>query len=159
MHVLPCRRIAQCTAIALNYSTKDIQNNVWQILGLRICMMPHTMPCQCALGMRVKQMLEISQSSRMTTVESNMKSEHNLYLACEDSTCFLLLHSFLFSSCPLSFYCTWTSLLSSFSMPPTVGCVQHSTPHNTYVAEDQLRCPTHPPLSRSAVLPRPPSLG
>ena len=24
-------------------------------------------------------------SSRKTTVESNMKSEHNLYLACEDS--------------------------------------------------------------------------
>ena len=28
---------------------------------------------------------EISQSSRMTTVESNMKSEHKLYLAYEDS--------------------------------------------------------------------------
>ena len=28
----------------------------------------------------------------------------------------------------------------------------------TYVAEDQPRCPTRPPMSRSAVLPCPPSL-
>ena len=42
----------------------------------------------CALRMRVghvEQMSEISQSPRTTTVESNTKSEHNLYLACEDS--------------------------------------------------------------------------
>ena len=31
------------------------------------------------------KMSEISWSSRTTTVESSMKSEHNLYLACEDS--------------------------------------------------------------------------
>ena len=31
------------------------------------------------------EMSEISQSSRTTTVESSMKSEHDLYLACEDS--------------------------------------------------------------------------
>ena len=61
----------------------------------------------------VEQMAKISQSSRMTAVESNMKSEHNLYLACEDTTtCFLLLHFLLFSSCPISFYCALTSLLS-----------------------------------------------
>ena len=30
-------------------------------------------------------MSEISQSSRTTTVESSIKSEHNFYLACEDS--------------------------------------------------------------------------
>ena len=41
----------------------------------------------------------------------------------------------------------------SFSMPQTVGCVQYSAPQNAYVAEDQPRCPTGPPLSRSAVLP------
>ena len=46
----------------------------------------------------------------------------------------------------------------SFSMPPTVGCVQYSTPQNTYVVEDQPLCPTRPQLSRSAVLPCPPSL-
>ena len=46
-------------------------------------------------------------------VESNTNSEHDLYLAYEDSTTFFLLLNFLlFSSCPLSFYCTLTSLLS-----------------------------------------------
>ena len=30
------------------------------------------------------EMSEISQSSRMSTVESSTKSVHNLYLACED---------------------------------------------------------------------------
>jgi len=42
----------------------------------------------CALRMQighVEQMSEISQSSRTTMVELNMKSEYNLYLACEDS--------------------------------------------------------------------------
>ena len=50
-----------------------------------------------------------------TTVESNMKSEHNLYLGCEDSP----QRAFFFCtfSCSrlaliLSFYCTLTSLLS-----------------------------------------------
>ena len=43
-------------------------------------------------------------------------------------------------------------------MPQTVGCVLYSTPQNAYVVEDQPRCPTRPPLSRSAVLPCPPSL-
>ena len=49
-----------------------------------------------ALPMRVghvEQMSKIIQSSRTTTVESNMKSEHNLYLACEDS----MLSSFALS--------------------------------------------------------------
>ena len=55
----------------------------------------------------------------------------------------LSLNFLLFSSCPLSFYCTLTSLLS-FLILPTVGYVQYSTPQNTYVAEDQLRCPTLP---------------
>ena len=40
-------------------------------------------------------------------------------------------------------------------MPPTVGSVQYSTPLYTYVAEDQLRCPTLLQLSKSAVLPCP----
>ena len=46
-----------------------------------MCIMPRTAPvCICTLRMRVGQMSEISQSSSTTTVESNMKSEHNLYL-------------------------------------------------------------------------------
>ena len=53
-------------------------------------MMPCAAPYQCALHMRVghvhgAEISEISQSSRITTVESSTKSEHNLYLACEDS--------------------------------------------------------------------------
>ena len=65
------------------------------------------------------------------------------------------------------FFCTFScSLLAlllyiefvafSFSMPPTVSCIQYSTPQNMYLAEDQPHCPTHPPLSKSAVLPCPP---
>ena len=74
--------------------------------------------------------------------------------------CFLLSHFLLFSSCPLSFYCTLINFIAfSFSMPQTVSCAQYSAPQNQYVAEDQPRCPTRPPLSRSAVLPCPPSLG
>ena len=41
-------------------------------------------PLRMQVG-HVEQMSEISQSSRTNAVESNMKSEHNLYLACEDS--------------------------------------------------------------------------
>ena len=58
------------------------------LLGLRMHMMPRAAPHMCAMRMwvgHVEQMSEISHSSRTTTVESNMKSEHNLYLACEDS--------------------------------------------------------------------------
>ena len=86
------------------------------------------------------------------------KSEHNLYLACEDSPqCAFFLCNFSCSYLP-----SWTWLLlyidfvaCSFSVLPTVGCVQHSTPQNTYVAEDQPRCSPCPPLSRNAVLPCP----
>ena len=54
---------------------------------IRMRMTPRATPCQCALRMRVcgAEMSEIRQSSRTTTVESSMKSEHNLYLAREDS--------------------------------------------------------------------------
>ena len=92
--------------------------------------MPRTAPCQYALRMRIGrhveqrcQKLVRAQERLRSTVESNMKSEHNLYLACEDSTtCFLLLNFLLFSSCPLSFYCTLTSLLSlSQCRQPSAG--------------------------------------
>ena len=60
-------------------------------------------------------MSEISRNSKTTTVESNMKSEHNLYLACEDSSPRAFFFC-TFSSCPLSFYCKLTlSLLLSLS--------------------------------------------
>ena len=60
---------------------------------------PQPFLCKCALALPVKGPINqsINQSinrithagrpwsSRTTKVESNMKSEHNLYLACEDS--------------------------------------------------------------------------
>ena len=48
---------------------------------------------------------EISQSSRTTTVESSIKSEHNLYVACEDSP----QHAFFFCT----FSCSLPALLAS----------------------------------------------
>ena len=50
------------------------------------------------------EMSEISQSSRMTTVESSIKSEHNLYLAWEDSP-----RAFFFRT----FSCSLLALLAS----------------------------------------------
>ena len=72
-------------------------------------MMPRAAPRQCvcvhcACG-------QPPWSSRTITVESNMKSEHNLYLACEDSPRRAFLFCTFSCSCPLSFYCTLTSLL------------------------------------------------
>ena len=57
------------------------------LLGLCMHMMPRAVPVRIAHADRPcgAEMSEISQSSRTTTVESSMKSEHNLYLACEDS--------------------------------------------------------------------------
>ena len=59
----------------------------------------HAMPVHmCAMRMRVghvEQMSEISKSSRTTTVESNMKCEHNLY---SQSAANRLLHSVLYSA-------------------------------------------------------------
>ena len=61
-------------------------------LGLHMRIMPCAVPCR-AVPVRIPhagrpceaEMSEISQSSRTTMVESSIKSEHNLYLACEDS--------------------------------------------------------------------------
>ena len=113
-------------------------------------MMPRAAPCQCVCAHAGRPCgANASQSSRTTTVDSNMKSEHNLYLAYEDSHNVLSSFAFslvLFASTVIDF------VAFSVSMPPTVGCVQYSTPQNTFVVEDQPRCPTRPPLSRSAVL-------
>ena len=71
-------------------------------------MMPRAVPMRmCVLRMRVgpwsMQTPEISQSSKRT---SNMKSDHNLYVACEDSP-----QRTFFFCCPLSFYCNWQTML------------------------------------------------
>ena len=53
--------------------------------------MPRAAPCQCALRMRIGRHVELrcqklvrAQERLRSTVESSMKSEHDLYLACED---------------------------------------------------------------------------
>ena len=75
----------------------------------------------------------------------------DLYLACEDSMCFLLLHFLLFSSCPPSFYCTLTLLLSLSQ------CRQPSAAFSTRLRKArtlrrQPRCSTRPSLSSTARL-------
>ena len=66
----------------------------------------HAVPVRmCALCTQIAQMSQISQSSRATTVESNMKNERNLYLACEDSS----QHAYFFCT----FSCSLLALLAS----------------------------------------------
>ena len=85
-------------------------------------------------------------SSRRTTAESNMKvyiwlvkTLHNMHLACEVSP----QHVFSFALNLVLFLPFWLRLYIdflafSFSVSPTVGSIQHSTPQNMYMytAED-----------------------
>ena len=133
-----------------------IRRHIQVLLGLRMCMMPRAAPVRmCAMCMQVghvEQMSEISKSSRTTTVESNMKSEHNLYLACEDSRVFFFCTFLLFfSSCSLSFYCTLTSLLSLSQ------CRQPSAAFSTRLCKTRTLRRTN--RSVLPVLPCTPSLG
>ena len=73
------------------------------LLGLCMCMMPRTVLRQCVY-VRFAHAGR-PWSSRMTTVESNMKSQHNLYLICEDSP----QRAFFFCTFP----CFRLSLLAS----------------------------------------------
>ena len=120
----------------------------------------------CAMPVRIAhvgrpcgaEMSEISQSSRTTMVESSMKSEHNLYLACEDSP----QHAFFF----------WTFSRSLLALlPSTVHWLRNFLNaanrwlHSVLDSAKHVRCgapatlPYHPRLSRSTVVPCPPSLG
>ena len=82
----------------------------------------HMCACGWAMWSRCQK---ISQSSRRTTVESNMKSEHNLYLACEDCTTRFALSLVLFLPSWLLLYIDFVAF--SFSVSPTVGCVPLDT--------------------------------
>ena len=108
-------------------------------LGLRMCIMPRAAPCAWV-------------SSRRTTVESNMKVYIWLVKTLHN-VLFFGLYLVLFLPSWLLLYIDFVAF--TFSMSPTVGCIQHSTPQNTHFAEDQQHCPPRPPLSRSAVLPCP----
>ena len=96
-----------------------------------------------------------SNSVRRTAVESNMKA--NIFYTWLVKTLHNVLSSFaislvLFFLLGLGFF---LYIAFCFSVSPTVGCVQHLTPQNMYIAEDQPHCPPHSPLSRNAVLPCP----
>ena len=65
--------------------------NIGAYRKLCVRMIPRTAPYQCTLRMRIGhvelrcQKLIVRALLKSTTVESSMKSEHNLYLACKDS--------------------------------------------------------------------------
>ena len=87
-----------------------------------------------------------------TTVKSNMKAR--IIYTWLVKTLHNMLSSFAISLvlfCPLgfSFFLYIDFAAFSFSMSPTVRCIQHSTPQNTYIAKDKPRCPSR---SRSAIL-------
>ena len=102
----------------------------------------HLPVCLCALRMRVGRVEQMSEIVRCWFNSGSQKN--NTWLVKTLHTCFLLLNSFLFSSCSLGFY-GGLPLCFFLSESPAVGCVQHSllhlTPPNTYVAKAQLRCP------------------
>ena len=132
--------------ISKGYKPTD-SDCIWQylynVLRFRMRIMPHAVPCEWA-----QKGLRLNRTRKCTSG------------LCRLSTmCFFLLHFIWFSSCLLGFFLYIDVITFSFSVSPTVGCVQHSTPQNMYVVEDQPCCPPRSPLSRSAVLPcpRPPS--
>ena len=119
---------------------------IWQylynVLRFRMRIMPRAVPCEWA-----QEGLRLNRTRK-----------------CISGLCRLHDVLFPFALYLILFLPSWLSLYIdiiafSFSVSPTVGCVQHSTPQNMYVAEDQACCPPRPPLSRSTVLPcpRPPS--
>ena len=135
-----------------------------QVLELGLCMriMARAAPCQCALRMRVghvklrcqklvraQERLWLNRASKVSIIYTWLvKTLHNVLSSFE-------LSLVLFLPSQLLLYIDFVT----FSMPPTIGCVQYSTPQNMYDVEHQPCCPTHPRLSRSAVVPCPPLLG
>ena len=89
------------------------------LLGVRMRMMPHAAPCQCVCahahvdgpcGAGVTNSLVQTQEGLL---ESNLKlSVFIPGLWRLSTTCFVLLHFLLFSSCRLGFFCTLASSLS-----------------------------------------------
>ena len=122
------------------------------MLGLHMHMTPHTTPCEWAQERhRLNQTWKcISGLWRFsTTCTWLVKTLYNV-----------LFFFTLTGSLPafLALFVHWLCCFP-FSMSPTVGCIQHSTPQNMYVVEDQPCCPQRLPLSRTSIVPCPPSLG
>ena len=95
-------------------------------------------------------------SSRTTTVESNMKSEHNLYLACEDSS----QRAFFFCT----FSCFRLALLAStvpwllflkFCKPSAAFCTSWVWQTRTYVHCENSSLIQSLALMRSAIIASP----
>ena len=101
-------------------------------LGLRMRIMPRTAPCQCAFRMRVVHV--------KLRCQKLVRARERLWLnrASKVSIIYTWLVKTLFLPSQLLLYIDFVT----FSMPPTVSCVQYSTPQNTYIAEHQPRCPT-----------------
>ena len=85
--------------------------------------MPHAVPCEWV-------------SPRRTMVESNMKVYIWLVKTLHNVLFSFALYLVLFLSSWLLLYID--SVAFSFSVLPTVGCVQYSSLQNTYVVEGQL---------------------
>ena len=98
--------------------------------------MPHTAPSKWAQ--------EALRLNRTWKCISGLWWLHNVLF-------YFALYLFLFLPSWLLLYIDFIAF--SFSVSPTIGCIQHSTPQNMYVAEKQPQCPPRPPLSRSAILP------
>ena len=117
-------------------------------LGLCMRMMPRAALSQCALRMwvghvelrfqklvRAREQLRLNRASKVSIIYTWLvKTLHNVFSS-------FALFLVLFLPSQLLLYIDFVTF--SFSMSPTVGCIQYSTPQNTYVAEDQPRCPGH----------------
>ena len=111
-------------------ATRSVRISVSIFLGVRMRMKPRTAPCRCVCAQCVcgwAMWSRCQKLSRRTTVESEIIYT---WLVHEG------IHNVLSSFVPYSLlallaskYFTLTSLHAfSFSVSPTVGCVQHSTP-------------------------------
>ena len=116
---------------------------------------------------------KLVRSSRPTMVESNMKSDHNLYLWNSPRCAFFFCNFSRSLLALLIFYCTLTSLLSlsqchQLSALDSAKQLRCGGPAVlSYPSSIVKKCRSSlssivlpcPPLSRSAILPYPPLLG
>ena len=137
---------------------RKLRNPLFFLLGVCIRMMPGAAPCATVsyvLHMRVGLTEQVSEIVDCWFCRSPIPDLWRL-----SSMCFLLLNTFLFSSCSLGFYGGLTSLL--FFVSESTSCWLHSAlvsaldSANVYIAKAQLHCPPHPPSPRTIVPPLPP---
>ena len=124
------------------------------LLGVRMCIMPHATPSQCVCAHSACGWARCQKLVR-TVVESNLKSEHNLYLACEDSP----QQAFFFCTFSYSLLALLASIVHWLRCFLFLSVAKHwlcSGLDSKHVrVEDQPRCPPYSSLSRSAIFPCP----